>query len=1181
MKKDYKVRIGLILLLLIGRSFFNWGFVLAQTPPVVPVTVDKYAIPVENPLDPENPNAWDVTLKITTGKVTVPVDVVMVIDQSSSMGGQNIARLNSAIKSGQEFVRKMLPKGTATEGMRIALVSYDHEPHQLSGFTTDTALLCQKIRALTPIWGTHTQGGLKMARNIMASSTAVYKHIILMSDGLATEQYPVKNVTTADFIGKTGNSNDPIDLVIQSAVVNPGPYVSNNQNTPLNPENPTNNSKVGKRDLLESRYDYSNLSGRVTFDGAAGVLIYEPKFGEPYYYYFPCNAAINEAQFAKNSGYTIHTIGYDLGDFPLPNKALELTATDANHFFPATPANLANAFNNIAQNINVGVQQATVNDLVAPGFIVKNVTQSGDVTHLFNVSHGTVYYDIDTKKLTWTTGSILTSSDATVTYRIYGDLDYIQNNDIPVNTTSTIGPDPNGFDTNSSAELTYTNSNGTPDQHLVFPRPTVKLGYGVIKRHYVMVNRNGQPIQADGTVVASLSEAQAVREQDFFLPAGNEHIAPKWIKLDKTTEDLQNFLVTPPTGSEKIVYNGKIYFFTKVTGSMPLEGENVGISWKKPVGNAYYAYCQGNYWLGGTSGKPNDWNEPNNWTADIVPTAGEDVEFATEANNPTIAGNPKSGPAKEDLYLDNVNHNSSGGRIIGDLINDSGKDLVITNGNQLTINGEVTDNNPNAGTIVVKSSPSAPTGTLIFTDPTKNQNVGATVEFYNKGYDCADCGMYRRSWQYFGIPVQSLNPFPIGDVDGNETINQWTEPFNGDKWQPATLPMTAFKGYEITNSSNTEPTDVYKIKGTLFVGDATVPLTRTVNVNYPGANLVGNSYTAAIDIKNALTFPTGVQRTVYLFNTGTRDQWRKLDGSTVSGYQAGQYLAVPQNLAGTNNLPDRIPSMHAFMVRIENGTTADLGITYNKLLKNTAVNDGNGSQITWRSASVEEGMDGAASTNNLPALVMDVLGGESADRLWIFAKEGSTTGFDNGWDGRKLKETGIAQLYAIGNGADEKFQVAAVPALDNLLLGFDADADGEYTLEFALSGIPADAQIYLHDLATGTNVRAVNGGTYSFPAKKGDSGSRFRIAYSGSTPFATDESALISVDAAGSGKMTIRNNSGRDCTLFISDMNGKLLQSVETPAGEENVVESIPVGVYIVRIQNGVINEVKRVIIRE
>ncbi|PVZ04546.1 von Willebrand factor type A domain-containing protein, partial [Porphyromonas loveana] len=830
----------------VGNAYFAYKEGL---PPVVPVTVDKFATPVDNPLDPQNPNAWDVTLKITTGKVTVPVDVVIVIDQSSSMGGANIARLKSAIKSGQEFVRKMLPKGMATEGVRIALVSYDHEPHQLSGFTTDTAFLCQKIRALTPIWGTHTQGGLKMARDIMASSTAVYKHIILMSDGLATEQYPIKNITTNDFIGMTGNANDPIDMVIQNAITTPGAYISNDTSTPnINPAPATTNSKVGKRDLLESKYDYSNLSGRITFDGVAGALVYAPALGSPSHYYFPCNAAINEAQFGKNSGYIIHTIGYDLGDFPLPNKALELTATDANHFFPATPANLANAFNNIAQNINVGVQQGTVVDFVAPGFIIKNVTQSGDVTHLFShVSHGTVHYDINTKKLTWNPGTVLSSTDAIITYRIYADLDYIQNNDIPVNTTSTIGPDPNGFDTNSSAELIYTNSNGDPDQHLVFPRPTVKLGYGVIKRHYVLVNKDGQPIQANGTVVGSLSEAYVLQPQDFFLPTGGDHIAPKWIKLDKTTEALQYYSV-PPSKTIITTADGKRYSFVEVTGSTPNPGQ-IGISWKKPAGNAYFAYRVLNYWMGGTENHVNEWDVSTNWTGDQVPLTGEDVEFATTENFGT--------PAVADLYVP-----ATDPKVIGNLINNSGEDLVLVTSSQLTINGQVLDNNPDAGTIVVQSLPDHPSGTLVFTNPAQNQNVGATVEFYNKGYDCTDCGMYRRSWQYFGVPVQSLNPFPIGDVAGDETINQWTESFNGNKWQPATFPMTAFRGYEITNSSNTVPSDVYKIKGTLFVGDATVPLTRTSGVNYSGSNLVGNSYTAAIDIKNAITFPAGVQQTV-------------------------------------------------------------------------------------------------------------------------------------------------------------------------------------------------------------------------------------------------------------------------------------------------------------------------------
>ena len=40
-----------------------------------------------------------------------------------------------------------------------------------------------------------------------------------------------------------------------------------------------------------------------------------------------------------------------------------------------------------------------------------------------------------------------------------------------------------------------------------------------------------------------------------------------------------------------------------------------------------------NYWIGGTIGAPNDWDVKENWTARLVPKPGEDVEFATEANN--------------------------------------------------------------------------------------------------------------------------------------------------------------------------------------------------------------------------------------------------------------------------------------------------------------------------------------------------------------------------------------------------------------------------------------------------------------------------------------------------------------------------------------------------------------------
>ncbi len=585
---------------------------------------------------------------------------------------------------------------------------------------------------------------------------------------------------------------------------------------------------------------------------------------------------------------------------------------------------------------------------------------------------------------------------------------------------------------------------------------------------------------------------------------------------------------------------------------------------------------QNNYWIGGKVGAPNDWDEEENWTGGYVPQPEEDIEFATELNNPTDPDNPKSGPAKDHLHLGDGDGASS--RIIGDLINDSDKDLWITTGDQLTIKGEVKDDNPDAGTIVVKTTPTNPTGTLIFEDPTKNGSVGATVEFYNQAYDCADCGFYTRSWQYFGIPVDGSD-FPF-QSPVRELVNRWEEPVNGNKWISVTSGnLIPFRGYQITNTGTTEPDHIYDFAGTLYVGDKDVTLTRTttpVVVNYAGANLVANSYTAAIPIKpTAMTF-TNAAATVYLFNTGTRDEWRKLNGTAINqqGYRAGQYLAVPVNLGGTLHFPDRIPSMHSFMVLVDDAeTTGNVAIKYDQLTKNTKVALGDGStEIVTRSAD-------SKSASSIPSLVMDVIGEESADRVWLFAKEGTTYGFDNGWDGRKMAESGIAQIYVSDDAGKDHFQVATVPGLNNVTLGFVADMDGKYTIEFALSEHWNNEEIYLHDLITGTKTRIVNGGSYTFQAKKGDAASRFSLSSSGDVPV-DEEAARITVNSTGAGKITINNKSDNDCSVFISNTAGRLLQRLEVGAGNEQVVENISNGTYVVRLQNAVVNDARKVVVK-
>ena len=582
-----------------------------------------------------------------------------------------------------------------------------------------------------------------------------------------------------------------------------------------------------------------------------------------------------------------------------------------------------------------------------------------------------------------------------------------------------------------------------------------------------------------------------------------------------------------------------------------------------------------NYWYGYDGS--NEWADIENWTDNYVPENLQDIEFATEDNNSGailgLSGKAAGlGVAKEDLHLDDA------GRIIRDLINKSDKNLVVTLDNLLIVDGKVREDN--TGGVVVQADPNdvKAMGSLKFNNPGNNQNVAATVQFHNKACECADCGFYRKQWQYFGVPVKSAT-FPYMDVDGEETINMYVEPHNGDKWRPVSGELNAFKGYQINNNLDAAPQDVYNFAGTLFVGDATVALTKTENVNYSGTNLVSNSYTAAIPISaDAITFPTDAESTVYLFNTGTRDQWRKLNGTAISqdGYRSGQYLVVPVNLGGTLHFPDRIPSMHSFMVLVESGTGGNLTIDYSKLVKNTTVALGDGStQIVTRSANATSDNE-STSASSIPSLVMDVIGEESADRVWIFAKEGTTHGFDNGWDGRKMTEGGIAQLYVTGSD-NSKLQVATVPTFESIMLGFEADVDGKYTIEFALSDHWTTEELYLRDLATGTSERVAKGGSYTFQAKKGDSGTRFSLSASG-TP-GEDESAKIVVQATDEGKIAISNNSNRNCTISISNTAGKLLQSLEVKAGDGDEVESLPKGSYVVRIQNAVVSDARKVIV--
>lgn len=276
------------------------------------------------------------------------------------------------------------------------------------------------------------------------------------------------------------------------------------------------------------------------------------------------------------------------------------------------------------------------------------------------------------------------------------------------------------------------------------------------------------------------------------------------------------------------------------------------------------------------------------------------------------------------------------------------------------------------------------------------------------------------------------------------------------------------------------------------------------------------------------------------------------------------------NAAGLMNLPDRIPSMHAFLLRRmnSNNATSVLKIDYKKLVKNTLVDNGNGSLIAWRSSE---------NTSRRPSLILDVIGNGTADRLWLFTKPGMTFAFDNGWDGKKLLEKDISQLYAMENVSGDRFQVAAVPQLDRLLIGFDAAREGEYVLEFSLSDHFSMNSILLQDLHTGIKQSLTDGGSYVFEAKKGDSGARFRLLYENPSIDTAELSLLLEqVDK----RILITNNRNHDCTAFIYSVEGQLLQCIFVKAKGKVATEVLLDGVYVVNLRSSdMVDEARKVMI--
>lgn len=554
-----------------------------------------------------------------------------------------------------------------------------------------------------------------------------------------------------------------------------------------------------------------------------------------------------------------------------------------------------------------------------------------------------------------------------------------------------------------------------------------------------------------------------------------------------------------------------------------------------------------NYWMGYTD---IDWGKPENWTAGYVPVTGDNVIYATVANFGTSA--------MKDLQLDQ-------NRTIGSLINATTKRLVIPAAKGLTVNNTIDISNKvnEVDRIYIYSSSTLPNGSLSFKNLSSNP-VAATVEMYSKAWwNLTDTINNRFRWQYFGIPLRSVVAFPTfngsyvrrWDETKDSITNHWILLNNSSVLQP-------FYGYEICQEI---PKKVY-FKGILENGNFNSgPLAITSLALFPGQHIFANPYTAAIDIRQ-LTFGEGMQKTVYLYNTGTFAIWK--DTAKIKNTLDGQYTAVPYNLAGfSNGLPRQVPSMQAMLVKATTVVDANFSINYNSVIMNNTDQQ----RINEPNEVSEE-----VSTK------IDLIGENFNDKMWLFSKPECSRNYDNGWDGFKMYGNALnPQIFAIE--PDGNYQVSTVEDMNNTNLGFLAGSDVQYTFKFTQTNIRKHYQgLYLIDLIENKTVDITETGSeYKFYAESTPKPvNRFKIATRPYEQKASDFNSQVKIFSAGK-TLFIHNFSNVEGEFVVYDISGRILKKGKFGAnGITGVITNYISGGYVVRAKTSLEEVSKRIILR-
>lgn len=249
-------------------------------------------------------------------KKPVYTDVVFVMDLSTSMEGKPI---KSAKEAAVNFSNTLLT-GDAKDYVKVGLVTFGNNGSTKVNLTTNQTTFATGVNTLSvgKNTGTNIQAGIHEAAKLLDGDTRtdVNKIIVLLSDGEPSFCYKYSSDSNID-ITYPGWENGRI-VNLKGKLCNTKDYLYAD-------------------DYLYGTGNYDTNTG--TQDSNISRI------------------TVSEAYYAKQKGYQIYTIGYNLDDHNFAKAVMEAVASGSDYYYDAASSGKNNPVSNIATSISVDIKK--------------------------------------------------------------------------------------------------------------------------------------------------------------------------------------------------------------------------------------------------------------------------------------------------------------------------------------------------------------------------------------------------------------------------------------------------------------------------------------------------------------------------------------------------------------------------------------------------------------------------------------------------------------------------------------------------------------------------------------------------------------------------------------------------------------------------------------------------------